>query len=95
MLELHGAPGLNPPVALEEVNSVAETAAYLKLTEQKVAELLRNRKLAGIKEGRTWIVPRAAIEAYIERNVTQVATPEPNPWGLSERSLRRVKGRTF
>lgn len=75
---------------LDDVNSLAETAAYLKFTEPKVVQLAQARKLAGIKEGRTWIFPRQAITDYLEQNLTQVV-PDSNPWGLTDRSLARAR----
>ncbi|UAJ78360.1 helix-turn-helix domain-containing protein [Leifsonia sp. ZF2019] len=74
---------------LEDINTIEQTAAYLKLTETKVAELARTHRLAGIKEGRTWTFPRPAIEAYVEANTTTAV--QGNPWGLTDASLRRVR----
>jgi excisionase family DNA binding protein len=77
--------------ALDDVSSLDETAAYLKLTPAKVVELARTHKLAAIKEGRRWIFPRAAIEAYIESHTIQ-AKPA-NPWGLTDGALSNLTRR--
>jgi excisionase family DNA binding protein len=76
--------------SLDDVNTLDETAAYLKLTPAKVLQLARSQKLAAIKEGRVWIFPRAAVVAYVESHTT-AATPT-NSWGLTDRSLRRIRG---
>lgn len=78
-------------IELDDVNSVDQTAAYLKLDRRKVQELARTKKLAGIKEGRSWIFPRAAILAYVEQHTTKAAPA--NPWGLTERGAANIRGR--
>ncbi|WP_374010053.1 helix-turn-helix domain-containing protein [Leifsonia sp. LS-T14] len=72
---------------LDDINSLEEAAAYLKLTERKVAELARLRRLGAIKEGRRWLFPRAAVLEYVERNTRAVVTPGPR--------ARPMRGRTF
>lgn len=80
-----------PVFQLADVNTLAETSCYLRLTERKVREMATNRRIAGIKEGRTWTFTREAIRDYIERNspvaLAGVAPTAPVP-------PRRV-GRTF
>ena len=77
---------------LQDINTVAETAAYLRLSERKVAQMLREKKLGGIHEGRTWIVPAASITAYIERNSPALAAASQAP---TEPVKPRRTGRTF
>lgn len=77
---------------LRDVNTLAETAAYLRLSERKVAQMARAGKIGGIQEGRTWIFPREAIRAYIERNSPALATSGAAP---SAPVSPRRPGRTF
>jgi excisionase family DNA binding protein len=76
-------------LVLDAINSIEETAAFLKLTEYQVKQLAYNGKLGYIKSGRTRTFPREAIEAYVEAN--KVAPTPPNPHGLTDSSLRRVR----
>lgn len=76
---------------LADVNTIDETAAYLRLKPSKVAEMLRSKKLAGIKEGRTWIVPREAITTYLARNAPAL----PAGHAPTEPVKPRRAGRTF
>lgn len=77
---------------LPDVCTLTETADYLRLKPAKVAQMLRDRKLGGIKEGRTWIIPRAAITAYLERNSPALAAAGHAP---TEPVPPRHRGRTF
>ena len=51
-----------------------EAAAMLKVSEQTVKELLRQKKLAGFKVGTLWRIPDAALQEYIN---SQLPKPEP------------------
>ncbi len=75
-------------IELDDVNSIEQVAAYLKLSERKVAELARTRRLAAIREGRSWIFPRGAVLEYIEKH-TRAAVPPVSPANPVKR------GRTF
>jgi excisionase family DNA binding protein len=77
---------------LADVNTVAETAAYLRQSENKVKEMARSRRLAGIKEGRTWTFTREAIRDYITRNSPVVVPTGSAP--VAPVPPRR-QGRTF
>lgn len=74
--------------ALEDVNSLDQTAAYLKVTPKVLGNMARARKIGSLKQGMVRVFPRAVIEAYVEAN-TIPATP-PNPHGLTDAALRRV-----
>jgi excisionase family DNA binding protein len=74
---------------LDDINTVEQTAEYLKLTEYQVKQLAYKGKLGYIKAGNTRTFPREAIEAYVEANTTR-ALPLP-PHGLTERSWQRVQ----
>lgn len=77
------------PHALDDVNSVEETIAFLKLTKYELAQLVRLGKIGSIKQGRKRTFPREAIQAYVENN--QILPTPPNPHGLTDASLRRVR----
>jgi len=78
-------------IVLDEVNDLETTAAYLKMLPTKLASIASGPtpKIGSIKEGRTRTFPRAAIEAYVEANTIHPVTPPP--FGLTERSARRVR----
>jgi hypothetical protein len=79
---------------LDDVNSLLETADYLKMTTRKLASLATGRapKIGSIKQGRTRTFPRSAIEAYIEANT--IAPGPSNPHGLTDGALRNLNRRT-
>lgn len=64
---------------LLDVNTLAETSAYLRLTDRQVSQLARDKKLAGIQVGRRWIFTREAIRAYLEQNAPAVAATGKAP----------------
>jgi len=76
---------------LDEINDLETTAAYLKITQAKLASLASGPtpRIASIKEGRVRTFPRAAIDAYVETNTTKVVAAPP--FGLTERSAKRVR----
>jgi excisionase family DNA binding protein len=74
---------------LDDINTLEQTAEYLKLTEYQVKQLAYKGKLGYIKAGNTRTFPREAIEAYVEANTTRALPPPPH--GLTERSWQRVQ----
>ena len=74
---------------LEDINTLEQTAEYLKLTEYQVKELVRHGKIGSVKVGRTRTFPRQAIEAFIDQNT--IAPKPPNPHGLTDASWRRIQ----
>jgi len=74
---------------LNDVNSLDEAAAYLRLTPTKLRELARTKRIGSLKEGRTWLFTREVITRYLADNTQEQAAP--NPWGLTNASLRRVR----
>jgi excisionase family DNA binding protein len=77
--------------ALEDVNTLEQAAAYLKLAPAKVTRLRGEHKIGFIKQGNTVTYPREALEAFVKAN--QIAASPPNPHGLSDSSLARIRGR--
>ncbi|TFC00252.1 MULTISPECIES: helix-turn-helix domain-containing protein [unclassified Cryobacterium] len=76
---------------LDDINSLEQAAEYLKIEPTKLRRLVSQRKIAYLKQGNKITFPRAAIEAYVTANTTQLPEAPPNPWGLTESSLRRVQ----
>lgn len=72
---------------LSDVNSLDETAAYLRLTPAKLRALARTKRIGSLKEGRTWLFTREVITKYLADNTREQAAP--NPWGLTDAALRR------
>ena len=77
--------------ALEEVNTLEEAAAFLKITPAALRRLTTgpSPKIGFLKSGRALTFPRAAVEAYVEAHTVNAAPP--NPFGLTDASLRRVR----
>jgi excisionase family DNA binding protein len=73
---------------LDDVNSIEQAAAYLKIDEAQLRRLVAAQKIGSLKSGRTVTFPRAAIEAYVEKY--QTAALPGNPNGLTDASWRRV-----
>ena len=46
----------------------ADAARILNATEQHIGNLLRSRRLIGVKIGKEWRIDPADLQAYIERN---------------------------
>lgn len=76
-------------MSLPEVATLQETADYLRITTNKLRSLALKHKIGALKQGREYTFPKAAVEAYVERNTTPVVAP--NPWGLTDRSLKRIR----
>lgn len=76
-------------MTLDDVSTLDETATYLRITPATLARLARAQKIGSIKQGRTRTFPRAAVEAYVVEN-TETVLP-PNPHGLTDQALRRVR----
>jgi excisionase family DNA binding protein len=76
---------------LNDVSTLEEAAAYLRIAPQTLRRMTLGPtpKIGFLKQGRTLTFPRAALEQYVEDN-TRAATP-PNPFGLTDASLRRVR----
>ncbi|WP_165791116.1 helix-turn-helix domain-containing protein [Cryobacterium zongtaii] len=79
--------------SLDDVNSMEQAAAYLKVDEAKIRRLVYQQKIGCLKSGRALTFPRAALEAYVERY--QTAALPANPHGLSDAGLRRVRQGRF
>jgi excisionase family DNA binding protein len=75
---------------LDDVNSIEQTSAYLKIEESQLRRLVHAQKIGCLRSGRTLTFPRAAIEAYVEKY--QTAALPGNPNGLTDASWRRVSG---
>lgn len=74
---------------LQDVNSLEETAEYLRISPTVLKNLARSQKIGSLKQGRAITFPRKVIEAYIAGNTIEQAGP--NPWGLTDASLRRSR----
>lgn len=74
---------------LDDVNTVEQTAAYLKIEVQALRRFANAGKIGSLKQGRTLTFTREAIEAYVESN-TKLAAPA-NPWALTDASLRKIR----
>lgn len=60
-----------PKVMLEEypdVLTVDEVCSALRIGYNRVYELLNSGSLNGYRNGRTWRIPKLAVEQYIMRN---------------------------
>jgi excisionase family DNA binding protein len=54
----------------EDLLTTREVAAYLRIGEQTVRDMLARKDLPGIKFGKVWRIPRADLEA-----MTQIDKP--------------------
>ncbi|RIX26485.1 helix-turn-helix domain-containing protein [Amnibacterium setariae] len=82
--------------------SKAEAVEYLggaPITIKTIEALVRRREIGFLKIGRALVFPKSALDAYIAEHTVQ---PSPNPWGLTDAALRRIRedrsggrGRTF
>jgi len=77
-------------VNLNDINSLEETAAYLKIDNPDILRrMARAKKIGFIKQGAKYVFPRDVVLTYIEKNtVTQTM---PHPSGMTESSLKRLR----
>lgn len=76
---------------LDEVNTIDQAAAFLKIEPAQLRRLVGSQKIGSLKSGRTLTFPREAIEAYVEKYQSK---PLPaNPHGLTNVSAARIRGR--
>ena len=73
---------------LEDINTLAATATYLKVSETLIADMARNKRIGALKIGRQWVFPRSVITAFVESK-TQEAKAPVNPWNRSSTSQKR------
>lgn len=78
-------------MSLEDVNTLEEAAAHLRITTDALRRLTTGPtpKIGFLKSGRELTFPREVIEAYIEAHTVK-ASPG-NPFGLTDASMRRVR----
>jgi excisionase family DNA binding protein len=74
---------------LKDVNSMDDTAEYLGISTLVLKRMARERKIGFLRIGRTYVFPREVIETYVKGNTIQQSPP--NPHGLTNRSLQRLR----
>ena len=52
-----------------DVLTTYEVMDYLNIGKNSLYKLLNSRKLKGFRIGKTWKIPRKAIEKYIDENI--------------------------
>ncbi len=57
--------------SMSDMMTPEQVAGYLQLTKDTVYRLIRRRKLAATRIGRTYRVPREDLEAFIAANSTR------------------------
>lgn len=58
----------DPELLEDDMLTVKEVAAYLKVSENTVYNYLNRGELNGVKVGRSWRITRASIRDYLTRN---------------------------
>lgn len=76
---------------LDDISTAEQVAEYLKLPVEKVKRLARNRQLAHIRAGRSYLFSREAVRAWVEQNSVKVPPVPLIPHGLNERTYRRLR----
>ena len=67
------------PLSQNDVLTVAELAAYLRVPKSTIYKLAQERRLPGLKVGRHWRFQRAAIDRWLQEqsgNSTAKVTQE-------------------
>jgi excisionase family DNA binding protein len=75
----------------DEMLTIEELAAYLKLKPQTIYKWAQSGKLPGAKFGKEWRFRRSAIERWIDSQIPPVAE-KPRHESSSQKSSRRRKG---
>lgn len=73
------------------MSTADQAAEYLKLTPEKLKRLARARAIGHVRAGRSYLFPRHALETYVLENTVEPLPSSVNPWGISDRSLRRLR----
>lgn len=68
-----GAPPREGPRPQPKVLTIAEVAAYLRISRGSAYEAARRGDLPTLRLGRRLLVPRVALEALLEQTATTVA----------------------
>lgn len=55
---------------MEKMLTVAEVAEFLRVSERTIYNLLEAGDLRGVRIGRSWRIPREALEEIIQRGGT-------------------------
>lgn len=76
---------------MNDVLTVSDVAALLDCAETTVEALARERTLPGIKPGRSWVFPREALLAALNRQALERAahTPAPSPVSVPQSAKPR------
>lgn len=78
-------------MTLNDVNTLEETADYLRIKPDLLARLARRKEIASLKQGLHLTFTREGIEEYKKTHETPALAP--NPFGLSPRSAARLSSR--
>lgn len=75
----------------DQIYSIEEVAAKLRLPRQRVIALIRDWDLPGFKVGKSWRVSKAALTEWIARGGCAMRAPRPprNPVGRPVGQKRR------
>ncbi|WP_171048441.1 helix-turn-helix domain-containing protein [Nocardia cyriacigeorgica] len=72
---------------------LTEAAAILRVTESWLMRQLRDRRLAGRKVARRWMLTEDDLRAAIDGMASPAVAPRPDPAGLTPTSRRRLNRR--
>lgn len=75
-----------------ELLSVAEVAKILKISQQQVRNILRDKKISSNRVGKQWIIPRSEVENYILNNDFVI---EPDDYKRESNSIPDIVGLSF
>lgn len=59
--------------------SIQEAAGFLECSEDRVLELIREGKLAAIKAGKAWVIPRETFFEDVYALARENTRPRPSP----------------
>jgi len=76
---------------LEDVNTLEQAAEYLKVTPEKLRRMAHAKLVGHIRAGRQYLFPREAVETYVREHTVDRLPSSVNAWGISDRSLRRLR----
>ncbi len=65
---------------MEDLYTVKEVAAKLKVSERAVLDWLRAGQLRGLRAGRAWRVKESALEVFLEASPEKASGPMDEGW---------------
>lgn len=62
-----------PPTSTDEVLTVKEASAYLKIAEKTLYRFIRQKRLPAFKLGREWRFKKSLLDRWLEKRIKEAS----------------------